>query len=447
MKKIILLLTVLAYCEFGFSQTMKIPAIVDTLTGDQFQKIINKEFNSVINSSGKTTIGNYASADVKDGHVAFNATKNFKNGNMLSFNANGGITDGFFAIFNHTKVNSNLGIDLKYNIRFKSSSISYHTDEIAKLRKKLKNADLAFTSSKTVYKLDSIFLESKINLINAEISSITQHLTEVDLSVEKKANFKYQIALKNLQKDTLLFKQQTLMTASEAEEIANNKKKKEKNSAVSDFEYTGIFFHWISFSGGFQNNNFSQFNPKFSTLDSQIIKQNFLVWNTTIEYNLYKWNQYSKPTFYWLLGVKGSIGDNFSELSKVEINDMQLYGDSINQRATTKKFYAYKGDYKTNLVSAKFYTDFYLFFLKNNAALHIYPDVIFKQKNKPLYNTGLGLVYSFKDTKDKDNKTKLHAELYFKLYDLTNNGKSDLSILDRNELGLRLSVPVSFFNF
>lgn len=447
MEKKLLIISILFIGNIVFSQTMKIPAIIDTLSGEQFQRIINKEFNSVINSSGKTTIGNYASADIKDGHVAFNATKHFKNGDMFSLNVNGGITDGFFAVFNETKVNKNVGLDWKYNIRFKSSSISFHTDEISKLRKEFINSDLEFTLSKNVYKHNSILLDSKLNLLNAEINAINEHLQEVNLSAEQKAIYEYQIALKNVKKDSLEFKLQTLLTASEAERIAKSKTKKDKNTAVSDFEYTGIFFHWISIGGGFKNNNFNQFNPEMSTLQSQIIKQNHIVWNGTVEYNLYRWNQYAKPTFYFLVGVKGSLDDNFTDLSKVEINDTNLYGDPNNQRTTTKKFYAYKGEYKTNLRSAKFYFDYYKFYLENSAALHIYPEIIYKENTRPNYNVGIGLLYSFKDEKDKDSKTKLHAELYFKLSDLRNNLNSDLSVWKRNELGLRLSIPVSFFNF
>ncbi len=447
MKSLTLFISIIFLSKIGISQTMEIPAIVDTLTREQFQKIINKEFNSVINSSGKTTIGNYASADVKDGHVAFNATKNFENGNMLSLNVNGGITDGFFSIFNKTKLNSNVGVDLKYNIRLNSSSISFHTDEIDKLNRKLSNSDLEYTLSKTIFTHDSIFLQSKLNLMNVEISSITSHLNDNNLTTEQKASYEYQIALKNLQKDSLQFKLQTLPSANDAEESAQSKKNKDKSEAVSGFKYTGIFFNWFSVSGGLQNNNFNQFDPKFSTLDSQITKQNFVVWNASVEYNLYKWNQYSKPTFYLLIGAKGNIDDNFSDLSKIEINDTHIYGDSINQRTTTMKYNAYQGDYKMKLLSVNFYVDFYRFIFKNIAAIHVYPAVIYKEANKPLYNTGIGLLYSFKDTKDKENKAKLHAELYFKFSDLTNNGKSDLSVWSRNELGLRLSIPVSFLNF
>jgi hypothetical protein len=452
MRTIILLFTVLFCFKMGFGQPMKISKVIDTLKIDTrldsitFNKILKKEFNAVINSSGKTTIGNYASADIKDGHVAFNATKNFNNGNMLSFNVNGGITNGFFAVFNQTKINNNVGVDFKYNVRLNSSSLSFHTDEISKLLNKLNNADAEFELSNTIHKHDSILIQKKLSLITVEINNFNSQLNRVDLSAEQKANLEYQLALKNIQQDSLQFKLQTFVPANEATENSNKKRKKDKTDAITNFEYTGIFFHWLSFGGGFQNNNFNQLKPNFSTLDSQIVKQNYTTWNATIEYNLYKWNQYSKPTLYLLIGTKFSIDDNFSDLSKVELNDTQTFGDSINQRSITKKINAYKGSYKTNLLSCKLYIDFYRFFFKNDAAIHFYPEVNFKQHDQSLYNAGIGLLYSFKDAKDKENKAKLHAELYFKLSDLSNNGKSDLSVLQRNELGLRLSIPVSFFN-
>lgn len=334
---------------------MKIPAIYDTLTGEQFHKIINKEFNSVINSSGKTTIGNYASADFKMGNIAFNATKMFKNGHMLSLNINGGITDGFFSIFTQNKVNSNVGLDLKFNIRLKSGSISFHTHEIEKLNRMFRNNKLDSALSETIFNHDSILLQSKMNLIKIEINSIIFNLKENNLSPEQKANFEYLVALKNLQKDSLQFRLQTLPLKSDVKESAKGKKDKANSAAVSRFKYTDILFHWFSVGGGFHKNNFNQFNPKFSALDSQLTEQNFVVWSATVEYNLYKWNQYSKPTFYLLYGAKGSIDDNLSDLSKVEINDTHIYGDSKNQRTSTKKYNAYKGDYKTKLISAKLY--------------------------------------------------------------------------------------------
>jgi len=411
-----------------------------------FNTILKREFNAVINSSGKTTIGNYASADFKDGKVAFNATKNFKNGDMLSINASGGITDGFFSILNQTKINSNVGINFKYNFRLRSSSISFHTDEIEKLKKKISSAKVESLTSQTIHRHDSILLERKISLLATEIMLINAKL-KTTLDEEQKAKLEYQLALKNLQQDSATLTKQSFITETEVNDQSAIKERKAKAKALLDFEYTGISFQWISLGGGLSNNNFNQFLPRFSSLDSQMVKQNNVVWNMTIEYNLYKWNHYSRPTYYLLFGFMGSVDDNFGDLTKVEINDTNLYGSSLNQRSTIKKFNAYKGDYITKLLAAKFYVDYYKFFFKNEAAIHIYPEANFAKSRKPIYNAGIGLLYSFYDMKDKEKKAKLNAELYFRLSDLPNNTGSKLKTFQRNELGLRLSIPISFLNF
>lgn len=447
MKTIIFTITTLFLGNLAFSQSMKVAQIDTVLSKEQFQSIINKEFNSVINGSGKTTIGNYASVDIKDGRLAFNATKKFTNGNMLSVNANGSITDGFFSIFNRSKVNSNVGIDLKYNVRFKSSSVSYHTAEMEKLSEKKNKANLKYQAGKHIFAHDTVLLNKRLNLLNTEIDSIATELANINLSLSKiqRATYEYQIALKNVQKDSLWLKMQTIPTAKEADRIARSKKDEEITAEIESFEYTNIFFHWVSFGVGMQNHNFNQFNPDFPTLDEQIKKQNFVGWNASVEYNVFNWNQYARPTHYFLIGLGGSIGDNFADLSKIELSDTKIYGDAANQRTVTKKFNAYQGDYNTKLLGAEFYMDYYRFFFKNSAAFHLYPEVGFKQQRKPLYNAGAGLLYSFKGS--KDNKSRLHAELYFALSDLSNIGDSDLSIWRRNELGLRLSTPISFLNF
>jgi len=451
MKKLILLLPIIFYSITGTTQTSVLELKTLTkankfgLDSTQFYHIIKQQFNAVINSSGKTTIGNYASADIKDGHLAFNATKNLKNGNMLSVNANGGVTDGFFAIFNQTKINSNLGIDLKYNILFNSSSLSYHSGEYDNLENALSNADTVNVFRNSIYKDYKLMLQKKLALLNVEIETVTNQLGTESSEIEK-ANLDYQLALKNLQSDSLRLKLQTLKPKDEVWNENANKTRNDKIAAVNAFEYTAIRFQWISIGVGLQNNNFNQFNPDPTNFDNQIIKQNYTSWDISAEWNLYNWNHYSRYTFYILAGARLTIDDNFSGLSKVELNDTYQYGDTQTQRTVTKKITAYKGDYQTKLMAGKIYVDFYKFFLDNDAALHLYPEANFKQYSRQIYNLGIGMLYSFQDQKSKENKAKLNAELYLKLSDLSNDANSDLSVFRRNEFGLRLSIPVSFFN-
>ncbi|QBA20837.1 hypothetical protein EU348_06410 [Chryseobacterium indologenes] len=455
MKTKIVLLFLLGWAGMAFGQKkdkidsittqLTIPEIETLLSKDEFKKIVNKEFNSVMNSSGKTTIGNYAAADINDGRLVFNATKNFKNGDMLSVNASGSVTDGFFAIFNQSKINSNVGVNFKYNMRLKSSSILFHEREIKNLSKKKSIATSQANVTKSLYIKDSILLFSKLKLLRSEISDIQERLKAANLDPTAKARYEYQIALKNMQTDSLLLKKESLPSLKEIETLSISKEKNGVANAIDNFNYTGIFFHWISLGAGFQNNNFNYFTPSLS-YENQITKKNYVGWKGSIEYNYYEWNQYSKPTHYLLIGFSGGIDDNFSDLSKTEINESYNYGEtSSGQRTSTKKFNAYQGTYKTNLSYSKLYIDYYRFILENTMALHIYPQSTFKEESKPQYDAGIGLLYSFKDL--KKDKSKLHVELYFNLIDLTNSNDSELAFLKRNEIGLRLSIPVAFLNF
>jgi hypothetical protein len=448
MKRLIFLLTLIIVSFRVVAQTSMSINEINSLTGEQYSTIIKKQFNAVINSSGKTTIGNYASADIKDGNLVFNATKNFKNGNLLSINANGSISDGFFSVFNQTKINSNVGLDLKYNLILKKrSSLSFHTEEINKLRNLYRYADTEYLISKSMHIHDSIVLQKKLALVKTEIEALSVRAKKTSSDAQENASTEYILALKQLELDSLNLKLETLKSREESDIYNSSKRKKAKQAATEAFEYSAIRLKWISIGTGIQNNDFNRFKSGFIARDSQIIKQNYTAWNFTVEGNLYNWNHYSLHTFYLLLGGKFTIDDSFSDLSKVELTDTYQYGDTIAQRTLTKKIIAYKGDYKTKLVGGKFYIDFYKFFLGNSAAIHIFPEVNYKHHYKPLYNAGVGLLYSFKDAKDKENKAKLNAELYFKLSDLRNNANSEFPLFQRNELGLRLSIPVSFFNF
>ncbi|KMQ60146.1 hypothetical protein ACM46_18095 [Chryseobacterium angstadtii] len=453
MKRLLISLLLILYSQIVFCQNnsrqdktkeLKVPEILKKLSEDEYQKILNREFNSVINSSGKTTIGNYASADIKDGQLAFNATKNFKNGDMLSINASGSVTDGVFAIFTQSKINSNVGVNFKYNIRFNSSYLSYYDDELDKLSKKKSVADIEYNCSKLIYEKYPKLLSAKLDLLNMEVIAIKKQLENLKLEDVTKAKYEYQLALKNLQIDSILLKQQTNPSIDEFMKLSEAKKIKNQETAIEEFSYTGIYFHWISFGAGFQNNNFNHFDSSL-VYEKQISKKNYVGLKASIEYNVYEWNHRSQPTQYLLLGISGGLDDNFAELNKMEINESTSYTSSSEQRTIAKKFNAYQGDYKTNLSYSKIYADYYRFFSKNTMAVHIYPQARFKEETKPMFDTGIGLLYSFKDSKKE--KSKLHAELYFTLSDLTNSLDSELALLKRNEFGLRLSIPVSFLKF
>src|SRR5690606_10553770 len=109
----------------------------DSLSYEQFFRKINSEFSSVVNSGGISSIGNFASADINDGKLSFNASGNFTQGDIWSFSANGVITDGVYSIFSNTKLNSSVGLNFKYHLSLKRASLSYNTSELHTLRNKM----------------------------------------------------------------------------------------------------------------------------------------------------------------------------------------------------------------------------------------------------------------------------------------------------------------------
>jgi hypothetical protein len=147
-----------------------------------------------------------------------------------------------------------------------------------------------------------------------------------------------------------------------------------------------------------------------------------------------------------VLGLNGFITDNFDDLSKIELTDTKQYGDSLTQRTFSKKITAYKGEYEIQIIGAKAYANFYWVLLNEHTALHLNPEVVFLQDHHPQYNSILGLTYSFIDEKDDKEKKRLNIELYCKFSDFSNIHQSDLLWYNRNEIGLKIAVPVSFFN-
>ena len=77
--------------------------------------------------------------------------------------------------------------------------------------------------------------------------------------------------------------------------------------------------------------------------------------------------------------------------------------------------------------------------------MHYFTDATFKEGGYQVYNIGVGFLHSFQDAENE--KSKINLELYFKLLDLSNTMNLNSNVLKRNEFGLRLAVPLNFFNF
>jgi hypothetical protein len=447
MKKLILILTIMAFSLLTMAQNQTEISIrdLDNLTRAQFSTIVKKEFKAVINSSGKTTTGKYASADTKDGQLVFNTTWIDKNENMFSVNAHGGVTDGIFSIFNQTKINNNVGFDFRYNFMMKRwSSLAYYDSELIKLSSRIKSSDEEYNLNLTTHSHYREMLIRKLALLDMELKDLSRQMNDKGISSTEKTRIEYQSAEKNLQRDSILLKQQALYPETVMQKIYKVKNEHDRQLAAEDFEYNAVFMQWFSIGGGIQNNSFNHFDPAQPTLESQISKRNFTTWNLSAEWNIYNWHHYSRYTYFLQLGASFNISDNFNELSKMDLTDTNQFGTSLVSRTSTKKITAYKGDYQTKIIGGKVFLEYYKFLWDNNTAFHIYPEIILQKDRKNLCNAGVGFLYSFQNANEKEKEAKLRAELYVNFTDLTDNLNTGKNFLKRNEFGLRVSFPISF---
>lgn len=230
-------------------------------------------------------------------------------------------------------------------------------------------------------------------------------------------------------------------------EINNNLKSKEikkllSNTKESEIETTGFALGWFSVGYALKNNSFRLFSSD-TTFVNQVTKDSYASHKFNFQYSYYNLSIASYESFYITSGFSVGIGDNFSGLSKVEINERTNYGTNPDDRYSIKKYNAYKGDYANELKFVSLYADFYWFLFEGNVgAFHLYPEYFIKDKITPALNFGIGFLLAFKDKAKKSNV--LNSEFYMNLKDLNNSNKSDENILNRSDFGIRFTFPIKF---
>lgn len=430
-----------------------------------YRNILNTRFTNIITGQSRSQIGNFAAVDPKAAQVALNGSHVFAHSDILSVNVNAGIDDGFASIFSNSKLNSNVGIDIKYSLLYQRNGYIPHSlirmttptrlryiadtglarksydvlkkkmvqdtvlatldlkkaqkkidavkKAIAELKKKAGNEQL-HSDNNEFNKLDSlnyerILLEQKIGELEMKILGSRGKIASMDDDIDSKLDD----SLESLQL-----------------KLAGN--------------LTGFKINWFNLHYKVLNNSFKTFDASLAYSD-QVQKHNFVTHTLGLEFNMYNWSIDPFQTYYLLLGAEGFVTDNKSDLQQMQINEVTQYGAIPGQRSSTKQYSVYTGKYETGIVGAHLYADYYHFLFANNiAAVHLYPEAILKA-NGSLCNFGLGFLYAFKDKKDPSGKSIVNAELYVKLNDLFDAGNSSDLFFKRNDIGLRFAFPINFY--
>lgn len=440
MKQVITILTIACISASQlFAQDCKTKGLEKPLV----KKFINQQFGNLINPQSNNNIGNFASLDLKEAEVNFGGNIIFKNGSILGIKAKGGVSDGFLPVFSNDKLNTKLGLDIQYNfLDFKKKSIIYDNSTCEKyqtLKKKvendyeLKKIEIEKSQKKILLQIDIEKTTKQISTLETKLSTLTG-LSKDSLDIEI-SKIKQELAFKKNQLENLPSKEAMLFEL-------DNWKASEIIKAQSEVKIYGFKIGWFSIGYGITNNAFKLFDGTL-TPDKQVSKTNYANHSIRLQYSFYNRTPAAYESYFISLGTAFSIQDNFSDLTKVEINETKNYGANPNDRFITSKYNAYQGTYSKDLKSLSLYADFYWFlFDDNKGAFHFYPEQKIVENLKPSTNLGFGFLMTFKNKEKTDNI--INSELYVNLLDVSDNKNSTEKLFTRSSYGIRFTFPINF---
>ncbi|MGH2666726.1 hypothetical protein [Flavobacterium sp.] len=470
MKKLLLFLFILGYSA-TYSQSVKEKPLKnkDSIVLQKTDKALsNKDFNAIIQTSfsklitGQTAnnVGSYAGVDIEKTEVTFSPTFILENGNIITGKMMGGISDGTYAIFNNSKLNTNISLEVQYHFLYKKTprTIYYYQSDYDKYledsTKIVKDHSAAkakilksFENNERIIENDKLNTENKT--LDADIATLNQKLN-TPLTADEKELFTAQVDNKIFKKNQnaakiaenkLLNKDYNKLK--ELLKINNTRADKLNENDISKLKVAGYQFSWFSLAYKLKNDEFRLLDPK-EIYENQITKDNYISHEFKTQYSYVNLNQTNYKTTYFTSSLTMKYKSNFNDLKKVEVTQTSTIGTSSNQiREISDKFFAYSGTYKTGVTELNVDVDFYHFpFSRSAIGFHIFPKSKYTQNIKPVYNAGFGVVFPFIDK--KKDKSTINAELYYNFTNIFNSNDVDYTLIERNNIGIRLVFPINF---
>lgn len=407
------------------------------------KKLLNQQFSGLITGQTKNSIGNFASLDPTDASVSFAGNRIFNNGSVLTVKTKGGVSDGFLPIFKNSKLNTNISLDLQYNMmRLGKRKLLTNVDSTDQYERAIDKIEYdynlklaAILSLRDSLQLDD--RKSKAKKIGDSIDIVLKAAT----TAKDKITLQYEYMKADLLYDSLnkaLARYDTLQELF----LLHNKTipQLEKLSVQPSVE--GFAFGWFSFGYKVTNNSFRLFNPAL-TFGSQLTDTSFVSHEARVQYSYYDWSPISFHSYYFNVGFAYSYTDNFNSLKKNELSEVTEYGTATGARSQTKKYNAYQGKYNKGVSGLAVSADLFYFLFQNNmAAIHINPEWVTQSKEKPVGNFYTGFLLAFKNA--KTDGAVINAELYYKFLDVFKSTDTDYRLFERNNIGIRFSVPIQF---
>ena len=198
MKQLILFGSILLYSLSGNAQSGKPDPTVKKsfaelgLGVNDFKRIINEQWSTLITGSGSAAPGNYISANIKDADASAAVTNVFKNGTILNLKVSGGTTDGLLSVFSNSTLNSKVSAELKYHVLFyQKQKLAVYNEDLFEFNNK--KAQLEYD-----YKIKSLAI-----LGNKELNGLKKEKEELEKKMPKLDSvYKRLEGLLKVEKDT-----------------------------------------------------------------------------------------------------------------------------------------------------------------------------------------------------------------------------------------------------
>lgn len=430
------------------------------LSNEDFNTIIQTSFSKLVTGQTANNVGSYAGVDIEKTEVTFSPTFIMKNGNIITGKMTGGISDGFYAVFNNSKLNTNISLEVQYHFLYNKtkrkiyyylSNYDKHIEENEKIMKEYKRDSTkivnSFENNERIIENDKLTNDNKT--FDTEIAGHNEKLKTATTAAEKELltaqiNSK---TFKKKQNEDKIAENKILNTNynsfKELLKIGNARADKIKENEISKLKIEGFQFSWFSLSYKLKNDEFRLLDPK-EIYKNQITKDNYISHEFKTQYSYVHLNPGNYKTTYFTSSLTMKYKSNFNDLKKMEVTETNTIGTNPDQtRETNEKFYAYAGEYKTGITELNVDIDFYHFpFSRSAIGFHLFPKSKFTEDIKPVYNAGIGVVFPFIDK--KKDKSIINAELYYNFANIFNSKNSDYTFFERNSIGIRFTFPINF---
>lgn len=452
MKNINLLIIIFFFiCIKAYSQGSKLykqdPASVsDFLTDEEIKKLLTDNFSKILSGQSTSSPGKFASLDIEKTDVTFAPSILLNDRNIFSMKFKGGVTEGVSSMFNNSKLNTNISVELQYNLMLgkRKETVNYYVDDYSTLLAALiRKQILVFNQYKSFAATHTI----SNNTMDAEIAKVValeaKDLTTLSIiELDNEYN--------NMNACITSFKAQikaNVPTAAKAnfsilQLNMNNILNSEKSEQLEKFDISAFTLNWITFGYKIRNDDFRILNAE-EAYENEIMKTNFVSHEVNAQYSHYHFSE-NDNNIYYAVALAYQYRSNYLDLNKntvVESTETDISGDS--RRETTNTFVAYSGDYIAGLSEANIRADLYYFFSKYDFfGVHIFQNSRFVEYIKPAYDLGIGIVIPFKE-KGKE-KSIINAELYYNIKNIFNTTDTSYAFIERNDIGLRFTFPINF---